>query len=234
MDTNLLEEAFRPHVEKINAAFGWLAPTEAATLFCLAATLQTDKPVIVEIGSYVGKSSICLAAGLQHQGKGGRLYCVDPFDETDQLHYLDLSREFKLGTIYESFQKNVADYPNVTAVPGFSARVALHADVIPLAIDMLFIDGNHTYSAVKTDVLSWVPSLKPGGILAMHDVNLPGDWSLVPNLEGGWCTDPIRVVCDLGLGLDPCGWEGTTRVESLFVTRRSATKPWLTLMEAKS
>jgi predicted O-methyltransferase YrrM len=37
-------------------------------------------------------------------------------------------------------------------------------------IDMLFIDGNHDYPAVKEDFEDWVPRLAKGGILAMHDV----------------------------------------------------------------
>jgi predicted O-methyltransferase YrrM len=37
-------------------------------------------------------------------------------------------------------------------------------------IDMLFIDGDHTYEGVKRDFELYRPLLKPGGIIAFHDV----------------------------------------------------------------
>ena len=36
-------------------------------------------------------------------------------------------------------------------------------------IDLLFIDGDHSYERVKTDVQSWLPKLKDGGIIVFHD-----------------------------------------------------------------
>ena len=54
---------------------------------------------------------------------------------------------------------------------GYSADV--HAHEAPLACDLLFIDGDHNYAAVKADLDLWLPSLKPGGILAMHDIDAP-------------------------------------------------------------
>jgi predicted O-methyltransferase YrrM len=36
---------------------------------------------------------------------------------------------------------------------------------------MLFIDGDHSYEAVSADLRDWLPSLKPGGVLAMHDID---------------------------------------------------------------
>jgi len=35
--------------------------------------------------------------------------------------------------------------------------------------DMVFIDGNHTYEGCKGDIEAWLPVLKKGGILAIHD-----------------------------------------------------------------
>lgn len=37
--------------------------------------------------------------------------------------------------------------------------------------DLVFIDGNHTYEGCKADILGWLPILKKGGILAIHDYN---------------------------------------------------------------
>jgi predicted O-methyltransferase YrrM len=36
-------------------------------------------------------------------------------------------------------------------------------------LDLLFIDGDHSYESCRSDVLAWLPHLKPGGIIVMHD-----------------------------------------------------------------
>lgn len=40
-------------------------------------------------------------------------------------------------------------------------------------IDLLFIDGDHTYEGVMRDLLSWVPHVKSGGTVMMHDYDMP-------------------------------------------------------------
>jgi len=38
-------------------------------------------------------------------------------------------------------------------------------------IDLLFIDGNHNFNAAYKDLLLWVPRVKPGGLVMMHDIS---------------------------------------------------------------
>lgn len=40
-------------------------------------------------------------------------------------------------------------------------------------IDLLFIDGDHTYHGVMKDLLSWVPHVKSGGTIMLHDYDAP-------------------------------------------------------------
>jgi predicted O-methyltransferase YrrM len=44
----------------------------------------------------------------------------------------------------------------------------------PYQCDLLFIDGGHTYDAVKGDILAWVPHVKDGCVFAFHDY-IPGE-----------------------------------------------------------
>ena len=38
-------------------------------------------------------------------------------------------------------------------------------------IDLIFIDGDHTYEGVKTDFESWFPHLRKGAIILFHNSN---------------------------------------------------------------
>ena len=37
------------------------------------------------------------------------------------------------------------------------------------SIDFLFIDGDHSYKAVKADLKAWYPKVKKGGVMCGHD-----------------------------------------------------------------
>jgi predicted O-methyltransferase YrrM len=220
-------EAFTKHFIHSQSVHGWMSDAELTALFTMAYTLKNDNPVVVEIGSFQGKSSVCIAGGLLESGRGGTLYCVDPFDLTNQEQYIKSKVNMNVTSLRDKFNENTKDYPNIIVQQGFSVDIARESD-IPDDIDMVFIDGNHDYAAVRADVETWVPCLKPGGVLAMHDVDFPGDLNQVAILGGGWCTDPIRVVCDLGLGLAPLGWRNAGRIETLFAAVRTEA-PWLRL-----
>jgi len=57
----------------------------------------------------------------------------------------------------------------------------------PESIDLLHIDGHHSETAARHDVESWLPKLRPGGILLMHDVTMRGRnfgvWKVWTELE---------------------------------------------------
>jgi predicted O-methyltransferase YrrM len=50
----------------------------------------------------------------------------------------------------------------------------VHAD-IDGPFDAVFIDGNHSYEYVKKDLENFLPKVKDGGIVALHDVNFEGE-----------------------------------------------------------
>jgi predicted O-methyltransferase YrrM len=51
-----------------------------------------------------------------------------------------------------------------------SEEVAARVRNITQSLDVLFIDGDHTYEGVKHDFLSYSPLVRPGGIVAFHDI----------------------------------------------------------------
>ncbi|MGE5209472.1 MAG: class I SAM-dependent methyltransferase [Alphaproteobacteria bacterium] len=51
-----------------------------------------------------------------------------------------------------------------------SEEVSAKVRDITQGLDALFIDGDHTYEGVKHDFLSYSPLVRPGGIIAFHDI----------------------------------------------------------------
>ena len=139
-----------------------MTATERLTLMEVALS-RGDGFVALEIGSYLGASTAFLGfAALQ---KGGVVHAVDPWtnDAMGSEGTRDTFGEFRRNT--QSFEHYIV------AHHGYSTDVHAREQRIPC--DLLFIDGDHSYDAVVADLRCWLPSLKPGGILAMHDIDQP-------------------------------------------------------------
>jgi predicted O-methyltransferase YrrM len=71
-------------------------------------------------------------------------------------------------------------------------------------IDFLFIDGDHSYKAVKSDFENYSKFVRKGGIVAFHDINLIKDvkrfWNEVKN-KGKSYRELIKDSNSLGIGV---------------------------------
>ena len=66
---------------------GWLSDAEGNALFELALRRTPERDgVVVELGSWQGKSSVLLAAPLSEK-HNARLFCVDPFGKDENARY---------------------------------------------------------------------------------------------------------------------------------------------------
>lgn len=43
------------------------------------------------------------------------------------------------------------------------------------SLDFVFIDADHSYDGVWSDIEAWLPKIRPGGLLSGHDYNNPED-----------------------------------------------------------
>lgn len=146
---------------KLSMVEGFLRPHEAFLLHKLSANLPA-KAVAAEIGSWMGRSSIAIALSLLE--KGGTMHTIDDHSGiTTAKGYTP--REYLLG----EFEKNI-ESSGVRAViqhhPKSSDALATEWNI---RVDMLFIDGDHTYEAVVNDIKHYAHFVKPGGWLAFHD-----------------------------------------------------------------
>jgi Methyltransferase domain len=77
-------------------------------------------------------------------------------------------------------------------------------------IDLLYIDGLHTYEAASHDFRTWLPKVKPGGIVLLHDIAVRhadfGIWLLWDEIKAEFA-ETFRVSSQLG-SRDPAqaGW----------------------------
>jgi predicted O-methyltransferase YrrM len=132
--------------------------TERLLLYSLGLK-QSPGAVLVEVGSYLGASASFLAAASKHVGGATRVYCVDTWRN-------DAMTEGPRDT-WQEFLKNTERYADwIVPMKGASREIARRFD---RRIDVLFLDGDHSYAGCKEDVLSWLPRMKPEGILIMHD-----------------------------------------------------------------
>ena len=64
---------------------------------------------------------------------------------------------------------------------------------IDYRVDMAFIDADHTYKAVKTDLENVLNILNPGGIVFLHDTDPEENWLINP----GYCGDCYKLIKEL-------------------------------------
>ena len=130
---------------------GWLTDEEGEALYELARGC-TGKGVIVEIGSWKGKSTICLGRGSQ-AGESVPIYAIDPH------------ADYRFG----DFKANV-DRAGITELVNPIASLSQPAaDDFDEPIELLFVDGSHEYDLVLEDFEKWVPKVVDGGWVAFHD-----------------------------------------------------------------
>ncbi len=142
---------------------GQISVMEALFLFRTARKLRIQG-TIVEIGSYRGKSTIFLAKGSK-RGLGNTVHAIEPHAEYVGIFGGKFGPEDK-----EAFLSNIQKHDVKDGVQLISQKSGDAALEWTQPISLLWIDGDHSYEAVKRDVLLWERFLCPGGIIALHDV----------------------------------------------------------------
>lgn len=143
----------------IDSVEGLLLPGQENWLFKTARSLPNGAN-LVEIGSFKGRSTSCLAFGCR--GAKKRVFAVDSFNGNQwDFHERGFFREFS-----ENMKRcGLGEY--VEPVVGTSSEVAKSWT---RPINFLFIDGSHRYEDVLADFAGFFPHVVTGGIVAFHDV----------------------------------------------------------------
>ena len=132
--------------------------------------------IIAEIGVEKGNYASVLLGFLEPT----KFYLIDCWEHQDPLIYADgknLKSETQ-ETIYQHVQARFAQNPRMEILRQYSQQAAQQ---FPAEFfDLIYIDANHSYEAVKRDIASWWPKLKKGGVLAGHDYVVFNQFGVVP------------------------------------------------------
>lgn len=166
---------------------GWLELDAARVLYLLARhRCPTDRAV--ELGSWKGRSTVWLAAGLLDRGRG-RLIAVDTWaGSPNEPQHAELLGAGGPDALHREFLANMARCGVAAVVEDrrTTTRDAALAWRHGCSIGLLHIDAGHEYREVREDFELWSPLVVRGGYIVFDDVP-------------SW-TGPARVVSELPAG----------------------------------
>lgn len=144
--------------------YGFLSPDEMQLLYDLAKCVPVGG-TIVEIGSFQGKSTVCLGLGAK-QVPGVAVYAIDPHVDCQVNETTHYGMENHAALLRNLIEHDLGETVRVIAMDACSV-----CDVWPdnPRVDLLWIDGSHVFSDVLCDLFSWHEFMSPNGRIAIHD-----------------------------------------------------------------
>ncbi len=198
----------RPEILPATQIDGWMTSDELGLLYDLAREAGSS---IVEIGSHQGRSTTALALGSMAGGQHP-VYAVDSFVGVSPNDRKTDKEGIQPGWQSSSPEKlrsnlDAAGVNGLVRIVPLPSAEATRA--IPDAVDLLFVDGDHSYAAVLQDLCLYLPRVRHGGIVVMHDVTTSD-----PGVE--------RAVDEVFMQR-PHEWRPLGRIDSAVVMRRCCT-----------
>lgn len=124
----------------------------------------------VEVGAWLGRSTAYMAEEIKRRYKPVEFFAVDTWrgsaNEPDMKPTLDSFG----GDIYSQFMSNMLRAGVSQYVVPMRMQSADAAKFFPdECLDFVFIDGDHSFGGVTSDIEAWRGKVKLGGVIAGHD-----------------------------------------------------------------
>lgn len=198
-DFNLIEAAsFSP--ASVEAPDAWVGHLPFA-----AWLIKYFKPnIFVELGTHSGNSYFSFCQAVQEAGFQTKCYAVDTWQGEEHAGFYDEKVFHKVNAHNHQKYENFSRLLRMV----FDEAAEYFSDG---SIDLLHIDGLHTYEAVRHDFETWLPKLAPGAIVLFHDINVRergfGVWKLWEELKKRYPNYLEFTHCN-GLGVLQIGDDG--------------------------
>jgi predicted O-methyltransferase YrrM len=120
---------------------------------------------IVELGTYSGSSFAAFCQAVEACGIEAKCYGIDLWQ--GDIHM----GKFEEDLFQEVSAYMASNYPAIATLvrKDFNEAVDLFDDG---SVDLLHIDGTHTYEAVSNDYNTWLPKMSDCGVVLFHDINV--------------------------------------------------------------
>jgi methyltransferase family protein len=137
---------------------------------------------LVELGAHKGDSYFAFCQAVVRLGLPTRCHAVDSWHGDVHTSAYD-------DKVYEDFSAwNERHYASFSTPMRMTFDEA-SAKFTDGSVDLLHIDGTHTYEAVKHDFETWLPKMSERGVLLFHDSNVHreqyGVWKLWQEISAG-------------------------------------------------
>lgn len=179
--------------DTLNLGFGYI-------YYSIVRTLRPKNTVV--IGSKAGFSPVMFGLGVKdNEGFGigkidcyntksivqkdfGKVYFIDPSYSVERK---DINHWFGIG-FWDNAQKvkefwGKFDISDIVEHYKMTSEEFVNSQFCPESIDLIYIDGNHSYEGIMRDFTQYYPRLNRNGLIIAHDVD-PQVPILLPNAGG--------------------------------------------------
>lgn len=152
-----------PAAEKIESTTPTAWGGHIPFLFCLVACLKPR--IYTELGSHYGASYFAACQAMQKNKLNGQAVAIDLWQGDEHAGFYGESVFDSFINVFNGKYSDVGDYLRMS----FDEASELFENQ---SIDILHIDGLHTYEAVKHDYETWRSRLTDNGVIIFHDTNV--------------------------------------------------------------
>ena len=158
---------------------------------------EVSPKIFVELGTHTGNSYFSFCQSVVETGTSTKCYAVDTWQGDEHAGQYD---DDIFAGINAHNGERYAEFSRLLRMT-FDNAVTYFSDE---SIELLHIDGLHTYEAVKHDFETWLPKLAPGAVVMFHDTNVRernfGVWKLWEELQARYPNN-VEFVHSHGLGV---------------------------------